>query len=252
VRRSRCADVAFLYAVPRQVTALRASEREDGRFSTSGSRIVDNPVACIASPADNPAMDKDRDLLPWIFGGLSMATVAIAISVGSTNGTAPRDSQAPRQPIAYTLPEAKVPTPPVPASVPAPAPAPAPTLAAAQTQTVSPPTASNNQIWECTINGQKTFSDSPCGGQSSVRELGPINRMDPTPVLPHARSYVPESSYQPGYSYQGDQEDSNPGDQQFANNSYPVFVGFPVHDPRRPDRARRPHGHNRVPSPRKN
>jgi hypothetical protein len=117
---------------------------------------------------------------------------------------------------------------------------------------VSPPTVSNNQIWECTINGQKTYSDSPCGGQSSVRELEPINRMDPTPVLPHARSYVPESSYQPGYSYQGDQEDSNPGEQQFANNSYPVFVGFPVHEPRRPDRARRPHGHNRVPSPRKN
>jgi hypothetical protein len=32
-------------------------------------------------------MDKDRDLLPWIFGGLSMAAVAIAITVGSTNGT---------------------------------------------------------------------------------------------------------------------------------------------------------------------
>jgi hypothetical protein len=240
--------------LPRQVTALRASEREGGRFSASGSRIFDNRVACIASPADNPAMDKDRDLLPWIFGGLSMATVAIAITVGSTNGTAPRDSQAPRQPIAYTLPEAKVTTAPVLASVaaPPPAPAPAPPLAAAQIQTVSPPTASNNQIWECTINGQKTFSDSPCGGQSSVRELGPINGMDPTPILPHARSYVPESSYQPGDSYQGDQEDSSPGEQQFANNSYPVFVGFPVHEPRRPEHARRPHAHYRGPSPRKN
>jgi hypothetical protein len=195
-------------------------------------------------------MDKDRDLFPWIFGGLSMATVAIAITVGSTHGTAPSNSQAPRQAIAYTLPEAKVTTAPV--SVSAPAPAPAPTLAAAQIQTVSPPTESNNQIWECTINGQKTFSDSPCGGQSSVRELGPINRMDPTPVLPHARSYVPESSYQPGYSYQGDQEDSNPGEQQFANNSYPVFVGFPVHEPRRPEHAHRPHAHYRGPSPRKN
>jgi hypothetical protein len=117
---------------------------------------------------------------------------------------------------------------------------------------VTPPTASNSQIWECTINGQKTFSDSPCGGQSSVRELGPVNRMDPTPILPHGRSYVPESSYQPGYSYQGDQEDSNPGEQQFANNSYPVFVGFPVHEPRRPEHAHRPHGHYRGPSSRKN
>jgi hypothetical protein len=38
-------------------------------------------------PEENLAMDKDRDLLPWIFGGLSMAAVAIAITVGSTNGT---------------------------------------------------------------------------------------------------------------------------------------------------------------------
>ena len=242
---------------PRQATALRASEREGGRFSTSGSRIIDNRVACIPLPADNPAMDKDRDLFPWIFGGLSMATVAIAITMGSTHGTAPSNSQAPRQPIAYTLPEAKVTPAPAPAPVPASAlalaPAPAPPLAAAQIQTVSPPTESNNQIWECTINGQKTFSDSPCGGQSSVRELGPINRMDPTPVPSHARSYVPESSYQPGYSsYQGDQEDSSPGEQQFANNSYPGFVGYPVHEPRRPEHARRPHAHNRGPSPRKN
>jgi hypothetical protein len=190
-------------------------------------------------------MDKDKDLLPWIFGGLSMATVAIAITVGSTNRTSPRNSLAPRQPIAYTLPEAKVTTAPVPT------PAPAPTLAAAQIQTVTPPKESNSQIWECTINGQKTFSDSPCGGQSSVRELGPINRMDPTPILPHARSYVPEST-QPEYSYQGDQEGSNPGEQQFANNSYPVFVGFPVHEPRRLEHGHRPHGRYRGPSPRRN
>jgi hypothetical protein len=76
--------------------------------------------------------------------------------------------------------------------------------------------------------------------------------MDPTPILPHARSYVPQSSYQPGYSYQGEQEDSNPGEPQFTNNSYPVFLGFPVHESRRPEHAHRPHGHDRGASPRRN
>ena len=33
-------------------------------------------AARAATSWDNPAMDKDRDLLPWIFGGLSMATFA--------------------------------------------------------------------------------------------------------------------------------------------------------------------------------
>lgn len=227
------------------MTALRASQRQGDQFSTSGSRIPRQSVICLAgveSPADNVAMDKDRDLLPWIFGGLSIATVAIAITVGSTNGTAPRDSQAPRQTIAFTLPEAEVAT----------APAPAPTLAAAQIQTVTPPTESNSQIWECTINGQKTFSDSPCGTKSSLLEIGPINGMDPTPIRPLARSYAPESSYHPEYSNQGDQEDSNPGEQQFANSSYPVFVGIPVRERGRPDHAHRPHSDHHRPPPRKN
>jgi hypothetical protein len=205
-------------------------------------------------------MDHNRDLFPWIFGGLSMATVAIALTVGSTNGTAPKNSQAPSQTTAHTLPEATT------------APAPAPTLAAAQIQTpasstltsptltsptpapqtLAPPMESNGQVWECTINGQKTFSDNPCGDKSSLHEIGPINRMDPTPILPHARSYAPESSYQPEYSYQGGQEDSAPGEQQFSDNSYPVFVGIPVHEHRRPDHPHRPHGHYREPPPRKN
>jgi hypothetical protein len=195
-------------------------------------------------------MDTDRDLLPWIFGGLSMATVAIAITVGSTNGTAPKNVQAPRQIIVQPLPEVEVPT--APARAAAPAPAAAQILAAAQIQTVAPPIAANGQIWECTIDGQKTFSDSPCGAKSSLREIGAVNRMDPTPILPHARSFAPESSYRAEYSYPGEQVDSNPGEQQFADNPYPVFIGIPFHDRRRPDHGRRPHNHDRGPQPRRN
>jgi hypothetical protein len=203
------------------------------------------------------AMDKNRDLLPWIFGGLSMATAAMAITLGSTYGNAPghapNNSQAPSPITAHTPPEAEAPTAPVlaPASVPAPAPTavPAQTLVAAQIQTVAPPVEPSSQIWECTINGQKTFSDNPCGDKSALREIGPINRMDPTPILPHARASVPESSYQAEYSNPGEQVDSYPGDQQFGYNSYPVFIGNPFHERRRPDHGHRPHGHDRGPQP---
>ena len=206
-------------------------------------------------------MNQDRDLLPWIFGGLSMATVAIAVTVGSTNGTAPKYSQTPSHTAAQILPE--------PVATAALAPAPAQTLAAAQIQTPgpqmpaspapasqgsAPPIEPNSQIWQCTINGQKTFSDSPCGGKPSLREISPINRMDPTPIFPHARTPAPESSYQPEYSnqgqgYQGYQEDSNPGEQPYATNSYPVFIGIPVREPSRPDAGHRPHSHDRGPPP---
>src|ERR1035438_10561419 len=116
-----------------------------------------------AASWDNPAMDKDRDLLPWILGGLSMATVAVAMTVASTNKTAAPSFRASSQPTAHLLPQAPVdnspaPTlPPVPATVPTLAGTPLPT------QTPSQPSAAN-QIWECTIDGQKTFASKPCGG----------------------------------------------------------------------------------------
>jgi hypothetical protein len=202
-------------------------------------------------------MDKDRDLLPWILGGLSTATVAIAITLGSTYGNAPQrnapqNSQAPRQIIADSLPEVVVPTAPARAPAPEQIPLAAQIPPAAQIQTSAPPIQPNGQIWECTIDGQKTFSDSPCGDKSSLREIGAVNGMDPTPVLPHARSFPPESSYRAEYSYPGEQVDPNPGEQQFADNPYPVFIGVPVHERRRPDHGHRPHGHDRGPQPRKN
>jgi hypothetical protein len=177
-------------------------------------------------------MDNDRDLLPWIFGGLSMATVAIALTVGSTNSTAPRTSQEPTQPAAHILSQAATT-----ALAPMTAPAASAPVLAAQIQPVAPPTEPSVQIWQCMINGQKTFSDNPCGEKSSVHEIGPINRMDPTPILPRARPYVAEPSYPPEYAYQGGQEDSSPGEQRFSY-PYPVFLGIPRHQGERRDHER--------------
>jgi hypothetical protein len=194
-------------------------------------------------------MDEDRDLLPWIFGGLSMASVAIAITMAASKPDAPAlavpETEAlPKAVLA--LPKAVL-APPKAAALPAaglPTPPAASTFAAAQMQTAAPPMQPSSRVWECTINGQKTFSDAPCGDKSSVREIGPINRMDPSPILSYAPSYGRESSYQPGYSYPGEQPDTN-AEQQFAGNPYPVFVGVPVHERARPDHTHRPHGHNR-------
>jgi hypothetical protein len=192
-------------------------------------------AAHVEASADNCAMDKDRDLLPWIFGGLSMATVAVAIIVGSDNRPAPKNSPASSLPTAYALPPAPAET--VPVTVPVVVPVQA--LAATQLQTVTPPMEQSTQIWECEINGQRTFSDKRCGEKPSPRKIGPINTMDPTPIFRSNSSYGPQSSYAAEYP--------DPGEQQLADNSYPVYVGVPYHEHPRPDRARPSHDRGRTP-----
>jgi hypothetical protein len=180
-------------------------------------------------------MDKDRDLLPWIFGGLSMATVAFAIIVGSNNRPAPKDSPAPSLATADALPPAPAET--VPVAVPVLVPVQA--LAAAQLETATPPIEQRSQIWECVIDGRRTFSDKRCGEKPSLRKIGPINTMDPTPILRSNSSYVPQSSHAAEYP--------DPSEQQFADNSYPVYVGVPYHERRRPDRPHPSHDRGRKP-----
>jgi hypothetical protein len=194
-------------------------------------------------------MDKDRDLLPWILGGLLIATVAVAIAVHSTNRIiAPAHSQA----VSQAIRGASAPTSLTPASAPAAAapaaaaPAadvPPPAASGLQVQAVNlPPPVTAGQIWECRINGQRAFSSSPCGTESTVRPIGPINRMDSTPIPQQPRSYEAESSYRAPYPYPypSEPQDANPTD--FADNAYPVFVGIPFQEHRRPDHAHRPHG----------
>jgi hypothetical protein len=185
-------------------------------------------------------MDKDRDLLPWILGGLSMATVALAVSVASTNRRAPSSPQAPSQITAQASPEAALPP-----STPPPVPsAPAPVAEASLIQPVLAPSQSTGQIWECTTNGQKTFSNNPCGDKSSLLDIGPINTMDRTPIYRSARAYQPGPGYAPEYGYGDSQEP--------ADNSYPVMVvGVPLLSHGVPLRAHRPYNHEHTSAPRK-
>jgi hypothetical protein len=194
-------------------------------------------------------MDKGRVLLPWVFG-LSMAGVAIALVVSATR-PAPGLSRAPLSAAVAVLPAAPAAVPAIAAksaSAPLPAPPPpaAPDLAAVPVPSATP-SASGAQIWECRTNGQRTFSDKPCGDKPVLREVNTLNIMNPTPVFPAARSYEAEPSYAPAYF--------DPSAQEPAEGAYPVVVGYPVPAGypyrRRPDHTHRPHPEHHGPTARK-
>jgi hypothetical protein len=173
-------------------------------------------------------MVKDRDLLPWIMGALSMAAVALAVTIASSHRTAPA---------AHLL----LPLPAENAPVPVPAAEPAAMTVLPRPVEAAPPT---NQIWECTIDGQRTFANHPCGDSSSLREFAPLNTMQATPLLPPAGSYEPPSGYPSQYDH--------PDAQYPPDVSYPVMVATPFIGRRRPDHWHPPHGHDHGPHPHSN
>jgi hypothetical protein len=156
-------------------------------------------------------VDKDSGLLPRILRRLSMATVAIAVATGSAYATPPAEPQ--------------------PAAI------------------AAVPASPSSQIWECTTNGVRTFSDKPCGAKPTLRELNPINGMDATPILPPARSHQPQFDYPPEYSYPS-AEDSYPATQESTDSSYLAAIPFTAR--RLPNHAHRPHKHGHGPAPRRN
>jgi hypothetical protein len=109
----------------------------------------------------------------------------------------------------------------------------------AQAQAAAGPNAGSNQIWECTTNGVKTFSNNRCGSAAVLRELGPINVMDASPAS-NVHWYGSGPNNAPDYydsSY-------DPGPPQPADNSYPVVVGVPYLERRRAERPRQAAHHD--------
>jgi hypothetical protein len=207
-------------------------------------------------------MNNQHGLLPWILGGLSVATVAVVITVasagktvapglspvGSTTAqvTSAPDSPSFPAPAAEATAAAEPAVAPAPASVPDPEAAPTPT---AQTQPSVDPAVQSGQIWECVTNGVKTFSNNPCGEKSSLLEVRAINTMNPTPVVRYARTNAPEPRYSPGYADQNTDSDQEVYGEQGAEtavNSYTVVQGLAFLPRRRPDRPhhRPPFHHN--------
>jgi hypothetical protein len=209
------------------------------------------------SQEDNRAMTEDKDLLPWILGGLSMAGVAMAIAVGLTGRTAPAHASSQTTSSAPTLAtselnpkmqnsaapggsgpggSAAAPSASASAIQASTAPPPAQSVGTAAAQPVPAPNPPGNQIWECTTNGVKTFSNNRCGNAAVLHEVGPINVMDASPAS-SVHWYGPDTN--------DAADDYYPSPSQPADNSYPVVVGMPYAVRRRPERAQQPPHHDR-------
>jgi hypothetical protein len=123
----------------------------------------------------------DRDIFPWVFGGFLIVLVAVAIGYASRN----------QSDLPTSVPRIQSSAAPLPRS---------PTVTARNS---GAPTRVPRRVWECAVNGQRTFSDSPCGTTSTIRQLSETNRMDPTPIPPAGTYYNPPSpSYAPNYTAQ--------------------------------------------------
>jgi hypothetical protein len=213
-------------------------------------------------------MNKQRELLPWIVGALSVATVAVVVAVASsgktiTPGLHPAGAAVAQLTSTPDLPSMTAPAPvaavpamaglPLPASRPEPEAAPPP---AVQGQATAEPVPQTGQIWECMTNGVKTFSNNPCGEKSTLLEVRAINTMNPTPVVRYARAYAPETRNSPAYADPNSYSDQSDvyGEQGAAdapNNSYAIVQGFAFLPRKRPEHPHRPMHHNPGP-PRKN
>jgi hypothetical protein len=208
-------------------------------------------------------MKNQTGLLRWILGGLSVATVAVVITVASAGKpvTPSLPAAAAGAQAASARDSVSLPAPAAVASVATEAAVPAVTQTVppppAQAQAAAEPALQTGQIWACETNGVKTFSNNPCGEKSTLLEVRPINTMNSTPVVRYARANGPEPRYSPGYADQNDSSDqevySEQGPAETGVNPYAVVQGFAFRPRKRPEH---PHGppqhHNTGSAPRRN
>jgi hypothetical protein len=195
-------------------------------------------------------MSRETGVLHWILGALFLATVATAITFGMNHGSTARNLAAPSQTLAVSLPAPPINT----VTAPAPQPAPSDTpVAATHADAPSPPLANqaspqNGQIWECMTNGQKTFSNNPCGAKSTVLDIGPVNTMEATPVFHAGRSYAaPPSGYAPP-EYSSAPDDTYADAQGSAESSGATYFGVPYAVRIKPQHRRPDYRHENHPS----
>jgi hypothetical protein len=209
-------------------------------------------------------MAEESDLLPWVVGGVLIVSAALATGLAWTGASVSKSEPRaePPAPIArqaatpistQTSPVAAAPTAPAPAST-----EPSPEASAVAPATAARPLLPVGQVFECFANGQRIFSDAPCGAHSSIRQLAELNVMDSSPVAPLERHYhappYPQSPTDQNAPYYAPDYGANYGPDygpDYANDLYsgpqvimlrerPRRDHFPRHDSH-------PHG-----SPRKN
>jgi hypothetical protein len=179
-------------------------------------------------------MNKERDLLPWILGGLSAAAIAVAFAAVSNHRDVPISppqvvaAQSPASPTALPVSVTAQTAPPAAEPDAAHAAAPSPS------QTAFEPQTTGGQIWECTTKGVKTFSNNPCGEQSTLLDVGPVNTMSASAPVHYVGAYGPQPRYASGYADQSAAADADDYSDQYAEtdgNSYTIVqgVGFVAH-----------------------
>lgn len=104
--------------------------------------------------------ETERDLLPWILGAALLIVAAIAAAAISNSGDNPTIVGARNQPSTITIAH--------------------PTIVIAN----DPPKLPTGEVWECQKNGHRVFSDVPCEGGSTIREVSAINRMQSQSIEP--------------------------------------------------------------------
>ena len=79
-----------------------------------------------------------------------------------------------------------------------------PVIATPNARTQLPP----GQVWECSIGGQRVFSDTQCGAHASIRQLNEVNAMSSSASFPSVNRFygapqdspAPDSQAPPDYS----------------------------------------------------
>jgi hypothetical protein len=131
----------------------------------------------------------------------------------------------------------------------APATATAPAAATGQPAPAAPPP--STQIWECTTNGQKIFANRSCGANAVLREVGPVNGMDPAPRFAPNRRFYPQPNESPDYSDPDSSEYPSDYPPEYSDGAYPVLVGIPLKERRRPAHTHQPPKHVGAPPARR-
>jgi hypothetical protein len=168
-----------------------------------------------------------REYFPWAAGALAAATAALAIGIAvADRGVDPKLAVPVPVAAADAVRNAAPPLSPLvaPSVTEQPRAMLGPLNASPTDQASTAPPAT--RIWECVVDGLRTFSDSPCGAAARARDIAEPNRMNSAPLLPTMSRYgVPGSYYPPAAA--------DAGDSGWADDGVLLLV---AHGLRRPDR----------------
>jgi hypothetical protein len=117
------------------------------------------------------------------------------------------------------------------------------TLSGPRAQDRSSPPLPAGEVWECLTNGERVFSDAPCGAQAAIHEIRSINTMNTGAAIQVAQHPAwlppPDAAYATAPAGQESSDDWN------GVYGYPAAIGIAPH--RRHDIVARPHGHRSSP-----